>query len=94
MRLENSQQYTTLEVGAWVTTVRNTLITILGIYHPLLGSSPGNTNANFIEEVNQLVHYFITIHNNQVILRDLTIHIQELGTQRLASTMIQLRHYD
>ena len=53
MRLENSQQYTTPEVGSWVTTVRNTLIAILGIYHPPLGSSPANTNANFIEVLNQ-----------------------------------------
>ena len=36
MRLENSQQYTTLEVGAWATMIRNTLITMLGIYHPPL----------------------------------------------------------
>ena len=52
MRVENSQQYTTLEVGAWVTTVRNTPITTLGIYLPLLGLSLGNSNATLIEDVN------------------------------------------
>ena len=51
---------------------------ILRICHPPLGSPPGNTNAIFIEDVNQLVHYFITNHNNLVILWDLNMHVQGL----------------
>ena len=74
-KLKNNQQYISLEVGAWVNTVRNTLITILGIYLPPLGSSPGNTKANFIEDVNQLLYYFITDHNNLVILVDPKMHV-------------------
>ena len=77
--LENSQQYTILEVGVWVTTVRNKPIIILGFYHPPLGSSPGHTNANFIEDVNHLVHCLITNDNNLVILGDLNMDVQDLG---------------
>ena len=40
---------------------------------------PGNTNVNFIEDVNQLVYYFITNHNNLGILGHLNMHAQGLG---------------
>ena len=53
---------------------KNTLITVLGIYHP----PQGNTNATFIEDVNQVVHYFITTRNNLVIVGDLNMHLQDL----------------
>ena len=67
--------------GAWKITVRNRKITLLGIYHPPIGSTPCNTHVNFLYEVSQLVQYFITSHKNIVLLGDFNIHVQDLANQ-------------
>ena len=75
--IENSQLFNTIEYGAWLTTVRNRKITLLGVYHLPIGSTPGNTHVKFLDEVSQLVQYFITNHKNLVLLGDVKIHVQD-----------------
>ena len=58
-KLENSNLFDTIEYGAWETTVKNRRITIIGIYHPQIGTMAGNSCTTFLDEVGQLVQYFI-----------------------------------
>ena len=50
------------------------MITILVIYHP-----PGNTPTRLLDEVSELVQYYLTNHSNLVILGDFNIPIQDLN---------------
>ena len=68
----------TVEYGVWETTVRNRRIPIIGIYNPPIGTMAGNTHTEFLDEVSQLVQYFITYHQNLVLLGDFNIHTQDL----------------
>ena len=52
---------------------------MLGVYHPPVGSTPGNTHIKFLDEVIQLVQYFINNHKNLVLLGDSNIHVQDLA---------------
>ena len=61
-RIQNSEKFKTIEYGAWETTIKNIRITIIGIYHPPIGKTTSNTCINSLEEVSQLVQYFITYH--------------------------------
>ena len=78
-RIENSPLFDTVEYGAWKTTVRNKKITLLGLYHPPIGSTPGNTHINILDEVSQLVQYFITNHKNLVLLGYFNIEVQDVA---------------
>ena len=60
-QIENSPLFDTIEYSAW-TRVKNKKITLLGVYHPPIGSTPGNTHITLLDEVIQLVQYFITNH--------------------------------
>ena len=50
-RIENSPQFDTIQYSAWATTLRNRKITLLGVFHPPIGSTPGNTHIKFLDEV-------------------------------------------
>ena len=78
-RIENSPLFDTLEYDAWTTTVRNKKISSLDVYHPPIRSTPGNTHIKFLDEVSQLVQYFITNHKNLFLLGDFNIHVQDLA---------------
>ena len=47
--------------------------------HPPIGSTPGNTHIAFLDEVSQLVQYFITNHKNLILLGDFSIYVQDLA---------------
>ena len=53
-RIEKSPLFDTIEYGAWTTTLRNRKITLLGVYHPPLGATTGNTHGKFPDEISQL----------------------------------------
>ena len=72
-RIENSPLFDPIEYGAWVTKIRNRKITLLGVYPPPIGSTPGNTHVKFLDGVSQLVQHFITNHKNLVLLGDFNI---------------------
>ena len=57
-----------------VATDRDKILTILVIYHP-----PGNTHTRLLDEVSQLVQYYMTNHKNLVILGDFNIAVQDLN---------------
>ena len=76
-RIQSSKPFKTIEYAAWETTIKNRRIIVIGIYHPLI-STRSNTHINFLEEVSQLVQYFITNHQNLVLLGDFNIQTQKL----------------
>ena len=85
----NAPQLDLLEYGIWPTRVRNKILTIVGIYHPPLGSTR-NTPARFLDQVSELVQYLFTNHKNLVLLGDLNIHVNKLDdhdTQAYIGTM-------
>ena len=51
---------------------------MIGIYHPPIGTMAGNTHTQFLDEVSELVQYFITNHQHLVLLGDFNIHTQDL----------------
>ena len=51
-KLENDNLFDTLGYGIWETTVKNRII-IIGIYHPTIGTTAGNTHTEFLDEVSQ-----------------------------------------
>ena len=79
IRVESSPLFNTIKYGALATTVRNGKITLLEVYHPPIGSIPGNTCVKFLDEVRQVVQYFITNHKNLVLLSAFNIHVQDLA---------------
>ena len=78
-RIENTPLFNTIEYGAWTTRVRNRKVTLLEVYHPPIGSTPGNTHIKFLDEVSQLVQYFITNPKNLVLLGNFNIHVPDLA---------------
>ena len=78
-RLETNMQLDTIEHGVWSTIIRNKKLTLVGVYHPPIGSSTGNTYNKSLEEVSQLIQFLITNHKNLVLLGgDLSIHSQDI----------------
>ena len=77
-RLETNLQLDTIEHGVWSTTIRNKRLTLVGVYHPPIGSSTGKRYAKFLEEGSQLIQYLITNHTNLILLGDFNIHIQDI----------------
>ena len=77
-RLETNLQLHTINHGVWSTTIRNRKLTLVGIYHPPIGSSTGYTHTRFLEEVSQLIQFLITNHTNLVLLGDFNIHAQDI----------------
>ena len=63
-RIENNSLSDTIDYGAWEGTVV---------------SSPGKIHIKFLDEVSQIVQYFITNHTNLVLLGDFNIHVQGLA---------------
>ena len=78
----NAPQLDLLEYGIWPTRVRNKTLTIVGIYHPPLGSTR-NTPARFLDQVSELVQYLFTNHKNLVLLGGFNIHINKLDTMEV-----------
>ena len=64
----------------WPTRVRNKILTIVVIYHPLLGSTR-NTPARFLDQVSELVQYLFTNHKNLVLLGDSNIPVNKIDNQ-------------
>ena len=77
-RLETNLQLDTIEHGVWSTTIGNKRLTLVGIYHPPIGSSTGNTHTRFLEEISQLIQFLITNHTNIVPLGHFNIHTQHI----------------
>ena len=56
-RLETILQLDMIKHGVWSTTIRNRKLTLIGIYHPPIGSSTSNTHTRFLEEINQFIQF-------------------------------------
>ena len=56
----------------------NKKLTLVGIYHPPIGSLTNNTHTRFLEEASQLIQFLITNHTNLVLLGDFNIHAQDI----------------
>ena len=69
-----------LEYGTWTTGVRNKTLTVVGVYHPTLGTTR-NTPVRFLAQVSELVQYLFTNHKNLVLLGDFNIHVNKLDNQ-------------
>ena len=76
----NASQLDLLEYSIWPARVRNKTLTIVGIYHPPLGSTR-NTLARFLDQVSELVQYLFTNHKNLVLLGDFNVHVNKLDNQ-------------
>ena len=61
----------------WSTTIRNKKLTLVGIYHPPIGSSLGNIHTRFLEEVSQLIQLLIDNYTILILLGDFNIHTQD-----------------
>ena len=68
----------TVEHGVWSTTIRNRKLTLVGIYHPPIGSSTGNTHTRFLKKVCLLIQFLITNHTNLVLWDDFNINAQDI----------------
>ena len=73
-KIDHDSNYTTLEQARWSLQIGDKILTILVIYHP-----PGNTHTRLLDEVSQLVQYYMTNHKNLVILGDFNIAVQDLN---------------
>ena len=76
----NAPQLDLLEYGIWPIRVRNKILTIVGFYHPPLGSTR-NTPARFPDQVSELGQYLFSNHKNLVLLGDFNIHVNKLDNQ-------------
>ena len=56
---------------------KNKKLTLASIYHPLIGSLKGNTNAKFLDKVSKLTQLLMTNYTNLVLLGDFNIHTQD-----------------
>ena len=73
-RIDHNNNYTTLEQAGCSLQIRDRIVTILIIYHP-----PCNTPTRLLDEVSELVQYYMANHKNLVILGDFNIAVQDLN---------------
>ena len=73
-RIDHDNNYTTLEQAGWSLQIGDKILTILVFYHP-----PGNTHTRLLDEISQLVQYYMTNHKNLVILGDFNVVVQDLN---------------
>ena len=73
-RIDHNHNYTTLEQAGWSIQLGDRIVTVLVIYHP-----PGNTPTRLLDEVSELVQYYMTNHKHLVILGDFNIAVQDLN---------------
>ena len=66
-RLDTNLQLDTIKHGVWSSTIRNRKPILVGIYHPPIGSSTGNTHIRFLEKVSQIIQFLIPNHTNLVL---------------------------
>ena len=65
------------EYALWTIQVRNTKITLLGIYHPPYSLKNKCTNTMFLDDFMDFATRLIPDHDNIVILGDFNLHISE-----------------
>ena len=73
-KTDHNPSYNTLEQAGWEITIKDRVVTKLVSYH-----LPGNTPTRLLEEVSELVQYYMTNHKSLVILSDFNIAIQDLN---------------
>ena len=58
-----------------------TVYTIIGLYHPPQGTDPKVSNANFLDQLSDLLSHVIPKHQDIIIMGDFNIHINDLEDQ-------------
>ena len=71
-RIDHNPSYQTLEQAGWKLLIKDKIITILVLYHP-----PGNTPTRLLDEVSELVQYYLANHKNLALLGDFNVAIQD-----------------
>ena len=51
--------------------------TIIGIYHPPQGANPNVSNANYLDQLTDLLSHVIPKHQDIILMGDFSIHIND-----------------
>ena len=70
--------YSSFEHAIWNIQIGPTVYTIIGLYHPLQGTDPKVSNANFLDQLTNLLSHVIQKHGDMIIMGDFNIHINDL----------------
>ena len=71
-------KYNNFESGIWNIQSGSTHCTLLGVYHPQVGTQQGITNSIFIDNLTELLTEVVSYHTNLIILGNINIHLNEL----------------
>ena len=63
------------EVTHWKTTLGNSTLNILGIYHPAYSARQNTTNMVFLDELTKFLMDWMTSYRNVIICGDFNLHI-------------------
>ena len=63
------------EVTHWKTTLGNSTLNILGIYHPPYSVGQNTTNTVFVDELTEFLKDWMTPYRNVIICGDFNLHI-------------------
>ena len=70
--------YSSFEHAIWNIKIGPTVHTIIGLYHPPQGTDPKVSNANFLDQLTDLLSHVIPKHWDIIIMGDYNIHINNL----------------
>ena len=73
--------YSSFEHAIWNIQIGPTVYTIIGLYHPPQGTDPKVSNANFLDQLTDLLSHIIPKHWDIIIMGDFNIHINDLEDQ-------------
>ena len=70
--------YSSFEHATWNIQIGPIVYTIIAIYHPPQGTDPKVSNANFLDQLTNLLSHVIPKHRDIIIMGDFNIHINNL----------------
>ena len=70
--------YSSFEQAIWNIQIGPTVYTTIGLYHPPQGTDPKVSNANFLDQLTDLLSHVIPKHWDIIIMGDFNIHINNL----------------
>ena len=73
--------YHSFEHDIWNIQIGPRVYTIIGLYHPPQGTDPKVNNANFLDQLTDLLSHVVPKHQDVIILGDFNIHISDPGDQ-------------
>ena len=79
VKLSLHGQSRSFDYVVWECSISNTLLTLVGIYHPPYSDGTKVTDAMFLDNLAEFLETMLTTYSNIVVSRDFNLHIDDIG---------------